>query len=51
MGAVYHKSVDFPRGTAENPLTREELIDKFEDCVSYGEKSLCRRGTSSVSFR
>jgi 2-methylcitrate dehydratase PrpD len=39
-GAVYQKSVNFPRGTAENPLTREELIDKFEDCVSYSEKSL-----------
>jgi 2-methylcitrate dehydratase PrpD len=35
-GAVYHKSVDYPRGVWQNPLTREELMEKFEDCASYG---------------
>lgn len=39
-GAVYHKSVDFPRGVSENPLTKEELMEKFQDCVSYGGKPL-----------
>lgn len=39
-GAVYHKSVDFPLGAPENPLTKEKLMDKFYDCVSYGGKPL-----------
>lgn len=38
-GAVYRKSVASPRGTSENPLTKEELMEKFEDCVSYGGKA------------
>jgi 2-methylcitrate dehydratase PrpD len=39
-GALYQKKVDYPRGTQENPLTKEELVNKFEDCVSYGGKPL-----------
>ena len=35
-GTVFHKHVEFPRGTAENPLTNEDLLEKFRDCVSYG---------------
>ncbi|MCG6534912.1 MAG: MmgE/PrpD family protein [Syntrophales bacterium LBB04] len=39
-GAVYHKSVDFARGMPDSPLTREEFMEKFEDCVSYAKKPL-----------
>lgn len=39
-GAVYYKSVDFARGMPERPLIKEELMDKFQDCVSFGGKSL-----------
>jgi 2-methylcitrate dehydratase PrpD len=42
-GKILHRHVEFPRGTAENPLTREDLLEKFRDCVSYG------RGTLSQS--
>jgi len=39
-GAVYRVNVDYPRGMAENPLSKEELMDKFADCVSYAGKPL-----------
>lgn len=39
-GAVYPKGVEFPRGTLENPMTQDELMEKFQDCFSYGGKSL-----------
>jgi 2-methylcitrate dehydratase PrpD len=41
-GTIYRTHVEFPPGTAENPLTREDLLDKFGDCVDYGGKSLAR---------
>jgi 2-methylcitrate dehydratase PrpD len=39
-GAIYHESVDFARGMPERPLIKEELMDKFQDCVSFGGKPL-----------
>jgi hypothetical protein len=39
-GAVYHQSMDFPTGSSENPLTQEENMARFRNCVSYGRKSL-----------
>jgi len=39
-GTVYQKSVDFARGMPERPLIKEELMDKFHDCVSFGGKPL-----------
>lgn len=39
-GAVFHKSLDFPKGFPENPLTKEENIERFEDCISYAKKPL-----------
>ena len=39
-GTVYQKSVDFARGMPERPLIKEELMDKFQDCVSFGGKPL-----------
>jgi 2-methylcitrate dehydratase PrpD len=47
-GVVYHKSVDFPRGMPENPLTKEELMDKFKDCVSYGGMPLPKRNIKRI---
>jgi 2-methylcitrate dehydratase PrpD len=37
-GVVYHKGVDVPQGFPENPLTNEEHLKRFEDCVSYARK-------------
>ena len=39
-GTVHKKLVEFPKGTLQNPLTKEELIEKFKDCVSYGARGL-----------
>jgi len=47
-GAVYRKNVDFPRGMPESPLTREELMAKFEDCVSYGKKALPEKNIKRI---
>lgn len=47
-GSVYRKSADFPRGMPENPLTRGELMDKFQDCVGYGAKPLRKRKINRI---
>ena len=39
-GSTLRKRVDFPKGTRENPLTKEELVEKLRDCFSYGGKPL-----------
>jgi len=50
-GAVYHKSIDFPTGFPENPLTKEENMDRFRDCVRYAKKSLPRENIEKlISF-
>ena len=33
-GTTYHKRVDFAKGTVQNPMTREELGDKFRGLAS-----------------
>ena len=47
-GSVYLKSLDLPRGAPENPLEKEELMDKFQDCVSYGGKPLPKGNTKKI---
>jgi 2-methylcitrate dehydratase PrpD len=37
---VYHKSVDIPKGLPGNPLTKEEHIERFKECVNYANKLL-----------
>jgi 2-methylcitrate dehydratase PrpD len=50
-GAVYHKSIDFPTGFPENPLTKEENMDRFRDCICYAKKSLPRENIEKlISF-
>ena len=39
-GNVYQKAVDIPRGLPGNPLSQEEHLDRFQDCVNYAEKPL-----------
>jgi 2-methylcitrate dehydratase PrpD len=38
-GAIFHKSLDTPRGFPEDPMTREELIARFRQCLRYKNKS------------
>ena len=37
-GDVYRKAVDIPRGIPGNPMTPEEHMERFRDCVSYAGK-------------
>jgi len=37
-GDVYPKAVDIPRGIPGNPMTLEEHMERFRDCVSYAGK-------------
>ncbi len=39
-GTVHKKFVEFPKGTLQNPLTKEELIEKFKDCACFGKRPL-----------
>lgn len=48
-GTVYHKSMDTPRGFYDgNPLTREEHIARFQECVSYAGKPLPPKNTDKI---
>jgi 2-methylcitrate dehydratase PrpD len=39
-GDVYTKTVDIPRGLYGNPMTEEEHMERFRDCISYAGKPL-----------
>ena len=39
-GNKHTESVKFPKGSIQNPMTDEEQMEKFWDCVRYGRTSL-----------
>jgi 2-methylcitrate dehydratase PrpD len=39
-GRVFCEKVDTPYGNPKNPMSREELIEKFRDCANYSVKPL-----------
>lgn len=39
-GTVYSKSLDIPAGFPENPLTSEENMERFRNCISFAGKPL-----------
>ncbi len=41
-GNRYSKRVDYPKGDPRNPMTAEELADKFRDCASHGRKRISK---------
>jgi 2-methylcitrate dehydratase PrpD len=47
-GDVYHKAVDIPRGLPENPLSREEHVERFQDCVNYANKPLPKENIERI---
>ena len=47
-GNVYHKAVDIPRGIPGNPLSKEEHMERFQDCVNYAEKPLPTVNTQEI---
>lgn len=38
-GRNYYKIVDAPRGAPGNPMTQDEHMERFRDCVDYARKS------------
>lgn len=40
QGSIFDKSVDIPRGFPGNPLTPEEHMERFQDCVNYSDRPL-----------
>ena len=38
-GTTFSEQVDLPKGEPENPLSRQELMDKFTDLAIYARKS------------
>jgi 2-methylcitrate dehydratase PrpD len=49
-GNVYHKAVEIPRGMPGNPLTKEEHIERFQECVSYANKPMPKANTKKIVF-
>ncbi|MBN2062396.1 MAG: MmgE/PrpD family protein [Deltaproteobacteria bacterium] len=41
---LYAKEVKFPHGNPKNPLSMEDLINKFRDCASYSVRPLSESG-------
>ena len=39
-GNEYEKAVTFPKGHSQNPMTDEELADKFRDCAANAAKPI-----------
>jgi hypothetical protein len=39
-GEVFCKSVDIARGFPGNPLTKEEHLQRFRDCIAYKPEAL-----------
>ena len=47
-GDVFFKAVDIPRGLPGNPMTEEEHMERFQDCVHYAEKPLSPATTRKI---
>ena len=41
-GRVFHEEVETPYGSPKNPISRQDLIEKFRDCANYSVKPLGR---------
>lgn len=47
-GDVYHKSVETRRGMRGNPLSKEEHLEHFLDCMSYAKKPLPQENINKI---
>jgi 2-methylcitrate dehydratase PrpD len=47
-GRTITATVDRPRGDPDNPMTNEELTDKFRDCASHSAKPLSPKNLDSA---
>ena len=47
-GAVYSKSAGVPRGGPGNPLTPEEHMERFRDCIDYADGLVPARNVKEI---
>ena len=47
-GTVYEKTVTFPYGHPKNPMTMEDICNKFRDCCSYSKKKMSSEDVEKV---
>jgi 2-methylcitrate dehydratase PrpD len=47
-GSIYHEIVDIPSGFPGNPLTDAGHMERFQDYVSYGGKSLTKENVGKL---
>jgi 2-methylcitrate dehydratase PrpD len=47
-GTIYKKSLDFPSGLPENPLTREENMERFRSCISFSGELLTKENIEQL---
>jgi 2-methylcitrate dehydratase PrpD len=47
-GQVFHEEVNAPYGNPKNPMSREDLIEKFKDCANYSVKPLKRSDMDAI---
>ena len=47
-GQIYSERVDDRKGSPENPMTKNELIAKFKDCISHGRKTFSEKTADQV---
>ena len=48
QGTVYEHAVLSPRGRPENPLTKKDHIDRFNDCFDYAGRTLPRENRAMI---
>ena len=39
-GQILHSEVDTPPGSPQSPMSKNDLIEKFKDCMTYSQKTL-----------
>jgi len=47
-GKSYLKRVDFAYGSPKNPMTTDDLIGKFKECISYAAKPIPKSNTEEA---
>ena len=47
-GKAYSERVERRKGHPDNPMSMDELIDKFRDCVQHGKKKISEESVSEV---
>ncbi|MBI4331912.1 MAG: MmgE/PrpD family protein [Chloroflexi bacterium] len=47
-GKTYSKRVDVPSGSPKNPISKEDLMQKFLDCASYSRRPLTQQDIKKI---